>query len=60
MTRFEEDNANLEKPAYTINQHRDILKNQGISYFENWKPAPKYTSDGTGTGDAPKDSDDED
>jgi hypothetical protein len=35
------------------------LRKEGIAHFENWKPAPKYTSDGTGTGDLPKESDDE-
>lgn len=38
-------------------QHRKILKSHGVEFFENWKPVPKYTSDGT---DVQKKDDNED
>jgi hypothetical protein len=28
--------------------HRKILKTHGADFFENWKPTPKYTADGSG------------
>jgi hypothetical protein len=44
----------IEKEAYTLTHHKRILKQQGVEFFENWKPTPKYTADGTDNNDKKK------
>jgi len=44
LNRFEEDDHDKEKPAYTYNQHRLFLKKNGVSYFEKYQP-PKKEAD---------------
>lgn len=53
LNKFD-DHVVIEKEAYTLNHHKKILKSQGVEFFENWKPTPKYTADGTDNNDKKK------
>jgi hypothetical protein len=44
LNKFDDDDRDKEKPVYTYQQHRLLLKKNGVTYFERYE-APKKESD---------------
>lgn len=44
LNKFDDDDRDKERPVYTYQQHRLLLKKNGVTYFERYE-APKKESD---------------
>ena len=44
LNKFDDDERDKEKPVYTYQQHKLLLKKNGVTYFEKYE-APKKESD---------------